>query len=138
MDVSLVLAIAVVIGLFLLLFAIRLWLKRGPLFSDEELRYVRERFADLDKRVYWDPKHAVLEGDKLLDLLLQRKGYRGSLGEKLKKAHKKFSNIQDLWDAHKIRNRVAHELKVRVEPRDAKRAVASYKGAYRQNNIVID
>ncbi len=112
------------------LFAYRAFRNRKPLFSDREPRDIRARFVDLEKRAHWDPRHSVLEGDKLLDLLLSKKGYKGPLGEKLKKAGKRFSNIQDLWDAHKVRNRIAHELDVKVEPRIASRCVAAYKKAY--------
>lgn len=111
-------------------FVYRAFRRRKPLFSDRELRDICARFVDLEKRAYWDPRHSVLEGDKLLDLLLSKKGYKGPLGEKLKKVGKRLSNIQDLWDAHKVRNRIAHELDVKVEPREAKRCVATYKKAY--------
>ena len=99
---------------------------------------IRDRFADLEKRVYWDPRFAVLEGDKLLDLLLRKRGYRGTLGEKLKKAGRDFPHIQDLWDAHKLRNQLAHELNVKIEPRDAKRSIMAYKKAFRVSGVVVD
>ncbi len=123
----------IAIVLFLVIFCVfiyRTFRHRKPLFSERELDDIRARFIDLEKRVYWDPRHSVLEGDKLLDLLLSKKGYRGPLGEKLKKIGKQLPNIQDLWDAHKVRNRIAHELDVKIEPREAKRCVAAYKKAY--------
>lgn len=111
---------------------------RKTLFTEAELKDIRARFFDLEKRVYWDPRHTILEGDKLLDLLLSRKGYRGTLGEKLKKVNRRLQNIQDLWDAHKVRNRIAHELGMRLEPREAKRHLASYRKAYRLCGVIVD
>lgn len=134
---SILLIVATLLGIVLIGFLYTFLSRRRSLFTPQELVALQDRFADLDKRVYWDPRHAVMEGDKLLDLLLRKKGYTGSLGEKLKKAHKHFSHVQELWDAHKIRNRIAHELDVRIEPRDAKRSIASYKKAYRQSGIDI-
>lgn len=116
-------------------FYVRRFFRRGPLFTEKELLDLRSRFRDLEKRVYWDPRHAVMEGDKLLDLLLQKRGYRGSMADKLKRAGRQFSNIQDLWYAHKMRNRIVHELDVKIEPKQAKRFLASYKKAFRLSGV---
>lgn len=136
MDPSIAI-IALVLGILLIAFVYRWIARRRPLFTQKEIAGLQDRFNDLEKRVYWDPRHAVMEGDKLLDLLLKKRGYKGTLGEKLKKAHKHFPHVQELWDAHKIRNRIAHELDVRVEPRDAKRSIASYKKAYHESGVSI-
>lgn len=139
MDMYLALSLGVCfVTVWVVFLMIRKVLRRRVLFSQREVATIRDRFADMEKRVYWDPRHAVLEGDKLLDLLLQKRGYKGSLGEKLKRAQGQLSNIQDLWDAHKLRNRIAHELDVKVEPRDAKRALAAYRKAYRISGVQID
>lgn len=130
--------IAVVVGLLVLAFLYRALRRRRQLFSEAELTTIRDRFKDLEKRAYWDPRHTILEGDKLLDLLLTKRGYAGTLGEKLKKADRQFACIQELWDAHKLRNRIAHELDVKIEPRDAKRAIVSYKKAYRSWGVDLE
>jgi hypothetical protein len=137
MNIGLSLVVGLVTIVIIFLIYRRIFRKR-VLFSVKEVATIRDRFADMEKRVYWDPRHAVLEGDKLLDLLLQRRGFRGSLGEKMKRAQGHLSNIQDLWDAHKLRNRIAHELDAKVEPRDAKRALAAYRKAYRLSGVQID
>ncbi len=129
--------LALVLGILIIGFLYRFFARRRTLFTPRELSDLQSRFDDLEKRVYWDPRHAVMEGDKLLDLLLRKRGYKGTLGDKLKKAHKHFPQVQELWDAHKIRNRIAHELDVRVEPREAKRAITAYKTAYRQSGVDI-
>lgn len=105
--------------------------RRRRHFSEYDLADIRERFADLERRVYWDPRHAILEGDKLLDLLLITMGYRGSLGDKLKKCGKVFPNVQDLWNAHRLRNQIAHEIDAAIHPQQAKKALQAYKSAFR-------
>lgn len=73
-----------------------------------------------------NPKEAVLDADKLLDYALVRKGFQGSLGEKLKKAKNRFSDINGIWIAHKLRNKIAHELS-NIDFREAKNALVSFK-----------
>ncbi len=53
---------------------------------------------------------AIIEADILLDETLADAGYPGqSLGEKLKGANpQSFTTVQDAWDAHKVRNDIAH------------------------------
>ncbi len=130
--------IAVFVGILFFAFLYRTLRRRRQIFSKSELMVIRGRFKDLEKRVYWDPRHAILEGDKLLDLLLHKKGYHGTLGEKLKKADRNLDGIQELWDAHKLRNRIAHELDVKIDPRDAKRALASYRKAYHSWGVDLE
>ncbi len=130
--------IAVFVGILFLAFLYRALRRRRQLFSQSELTVLNSRFKDLEKRVYWDPRHAILEGDKLLDLLLEKRGYTGTLGEKLKKADRQLECIQEVWSAHKLRNRIAHEFDVKIEPRDAKRALASYKKAYHSWGVDLE
>lgn len=57
-------------------------------------------------------KHAVMEADKLVDQVLKLKGYPGeTFADRLKFAekHLDWSLYQNIWEGHKIRNRIAHE-----------------------------
>ena len=58
-----------------------------------------------------DWKQAIIEADIILDDLLTKMGYRGeSIGEKLKRvATGDMKSLQDAWDAHQVRNRIAHD-----------------------------
>lgn len=133
-----VLFISLIIGVFLILIFCYVVFFRGKktLFTNKEVSDIRSRFADLQKRANWDPRFVVLEGDKLLQLLLRKRGYSGDLGTMLKSAGKLFDNTQALWDAHKLRNRVAHELDVKIEPLQAKHSLAAYRQAFR--NLGVD
>ncbi len=53
---------------------------------------------------------AIIEADILLEETLTNAGYVGqSLGDKLKSANpQSFKTVQDAWDAHKVRNDIAH------------------------------
>jgi hypothetical protein len=58
-----------------------------------------------------DWKLAIIEADVILDQLLKERGYVGtSLGERLKSiSPEQLSTINDAWEAHKVRNKIAHE-----------------------------
>jgi hypothetical protein len=58
-----------------------------------------------------DWKLAIIEADIILDDVLKQRGYVGnSLGERLKSISPgQLSTLNDAWEAHKIRNRIAHD-----------------------------
>ncbi len=74
-----------------------------------------------------DPVRKVLEADKVLDLALTELGYTGSVADKLKKAGPRFKNLQSVWDAHKLRNHLAHQTGAQVNTAEADRAVFALK-----------
>lgn len=53
---------------------------------------------------------AIIEADILLEETLTNAGYTGqSIGEKLKSVNtNSFTTVQDAWEAHKVRNEIAH------------------------------
>ena len=58
-----------------------------------------------------DWKQAIIEADVMLDGLLIKLGYQGdSLGERLQRVQKgDFKSLDQAWEAHKVRNRIAHD-----------------------------
>lgn len=79
-----------------------------------------------------DAHRRVLEGDKVLDKLLTALGYTGTLGEKLKKADKQLPDINAVWRAHKLRNRIAHETGITVSAREEAEAMAAFERVIRK------
>lgn len=57
-----------------------------------------------------DWKLAIIEADIILDELLKKAGYAGiSLGERLRSiSPNQLESLDDAWQAHKIRNQIAH------------------------------
>ena len=88
---------------------------------------VERRWGDLLRLS--DPHRRVLEADSLLDFAFTSMGFRGSMGDKLKKAGKYLKNEQDVWNAHKLRNRIAHESGIILSERDATRALDAFRKA---------
>ena len=58
-----------------------------------------------------DWRLAIIEADIILDTLLKERGYAGNaLGERLKSiSSSQLSSLNDAWEAHKVRNRIAHD-----------------------------
>jgi hypothetical protein len=78
-----------------------------------------------------DPVRRILAADAVLDLALMELGFSGSLGDKLKKAGPRIPTIQAVWDAHKLRNRLAHEHDASVTQAETDRAVRILENAIR-------
>ena len=58
-----------------------------------------------------DWKLAIIEADIVLDELLKERGFAGNtLGERLKSiSPNQMESLSDAWEAHKVRNRIAHD-----------------------------
>lgn len=101
---------------------------RGKKFAEVELNYIRAQWIRILDSFESHTKDAIMDADKLLDYALGKKGFAGNLGEKLKKAGSRFSDLNGVWDAHKLRNRIAHELND-LDRNHAKKALKHFKNA---------
>lgn len=73
---------------------------------------------------------SIINADKLLDKALTEMGVPGkTMGERLKKIPSKFTDINGVWRAHKLRNALAHEADFEVSWRQASNAIVIYKQA---------
>ena len=86
-----------------------------------------------------DWRLAVIEADAMLESLLDQLGFQGeTLGDKLKSAtQEKFKNLTLAWEAHAIRNRIAHEgTAFELSSHEAKRVIAIYEQIFRQYGFI--
>ncbi len=82
-----------------------------------------------------DWKQAILEADIMLDNLLTRLGYKGeSVGEKLKRVNPgDMKSLNDAWEAHKVRNQIAHEgSNFSLEHHVAKQVINRYRKTFEE------
>lgn len=105
-------------------------------YTFNKLEYQTDFLAienSLTKENHQSYNMAVVEGDKLLDKALMEMGLSGrTMGERLKKCGKeKFSQTNAVWNAHKLRNQIAHEPGFQLEYAQAKHALNIYKQALR-------
>lgn len=86
-----------------------------------------------------DWRLAIIEADVMLAQTLDEAGYVGaSIGDKLKTANpSSFTTVQDAWDAHKIRNEIAHAGSDFVlTKRIAQEAIAKYERVFREFGVL--
>jgi hypothetical protein len=73
---------------------------------------------------------SIIEADKLLDkALLDLKVKGKTLGERMVSAQNKFSNVDHVWRAHKLRNKMVHESGFKPKPVDIKDALLGFRTA---------
>ncbi len=74
----------------------------------------------------------VTEADKLLDKALCESGALGrTMGDRLKHSGPKFTQLNAVWHAHKLRNQIAHQHNFHLEYKQSLHALATYKQALR-------
>lgn len=84
-------------------------------------------------------KLAILEADNMLLEVLDQSGYPGeSLGEKLKAINpQSLASYNDAWEAHKIRNQVAHEgAAMDFSQRIAREAIAKFEHVFKELGVI--
>lgn len=124
--------IAVLIVAVLIFLAIVLTGKRGGYKFNVEA--YQTKFLSIENGLKKDEPAtyvtSIIEGDKLLDKALIEMGLPGkNMGDRLKRADGRFSDINAVWRAHKLRNSVAHELDLEVSYKQAAGALVIYKQA---------
>jgi len=86
-----------------------------------------------------DWKLAILETDSILESLVDDLGFKGdTFGEKLKSVDKeKFKNLSSAWEAHNVRNRIAHEgTEFEISKLEAKRITTIYEQIFRDYGYI--
>lgn len=117
------LALIVIAGLVLLVGLGQFTRRRSGLDS----KYYRDKWAKIEQvqkmgEAGWQV--AIIQADKLLDQALRERGFSGeTMGERLKSSHAG----DKVWAAHKIRNRIAHESDVRLNPIMVNQALRGFK-----------
>lgn len=82
-----------------------------------------------------DWRIAILEADIMLSDVLDKAGFKGdTIGNQLKTIEKgDMVSLQSAWEAHKIRNQVAHGgSDYQLSERDAKMAINLYKTVFEE------
>ena len=129
-DLVLIMFMSVVIIGIALLIIISLTKRSGKTLDQEKYR---SRWLAITQSAGSTPEtwqFAIMSADKLLDSALKDRGVVGTtLGERLKNAKPYLSNIDSVWRAHKLRNRIAHDDGVKVSQRQASEALKIFKKA---------
>jgi hypothetical protein len=81
---------------------------------------------------------AIIEADIMLGDLLEHLGLVGdSIGDKLKTVDKSnFRTIDLAWDAHKVRNQIAHDSSFMLTERETKRVIGLFEEVFKEFGII--
>jgi hypothetical protein len=72
----------------------------------------------------------VVDADKLLDRALCEMGISGkTMGDRLRASGSRFSQLNAVWYAHKLRNQIAHEHGYRLDYNQSRHALSTYRQA---------
>ena len=123
--------IAVLIVAVLVFVAILLTGKRGYRFNVEAYQ---TRFLAIENKLNVENPASfmttIIEADKLLDKAMIEMGLSGkTMGDRLKKSGSRFTNLNAVWRAHKLRNAIAHESDIEISYKQASNALSIYKEA---------
>ena len=86
-----------------------------------------------------DWRIAIMEADIMLNDMMTRMQYGGdTLGEKLKSVEKSdFTTIDDAWDAHKVRNEIAHKGNEYIlSKREVDRTIRLYQKVFEEFHFI--
>lgn len=145
--------ISVIISSLLILFINYLYKKLKYLGEVEEAKYYpKEVLEKSNINQSWERvlKHAgsenesdwrlaILEADIMLDDLLDKMSLPGdTIGDKLKSVEKSdFTTIDSAWEAHKIRNRIAHDgVSFQLNSHETRRVIDLYKQVFEEFRII--
>ena len=123
--------IAILIVAVLVFVAILLTGKHGYTFNRENYQ---TRFLAIENKLRQDNPASfaisVIDADKLVDKAMNEMGVPGkTMGDRLKKSGDKFTDLNAVWRAHKLRNAIAHEPDLEISYKQAFNALAIYKQA---------
>lgn len=85
-----------------------------------------------------DWRLAIIEADVMLDEFLRSKGYRGEVGEMLKSVPSgELQTIDNAWEAHKVRNRIAHSgSSFELNEREMKRVISLFESVFKEGKWI--
>ena len=129
-DVAMIIAIFAV----LIVFVVAKSFYNKSRSSGVDKKFIAERWKQIDDLVQhgkqMNYKLAVIEADKLLDHVLQELNFPGTkMSDRLKMASYKFPALKQVWWAHKVRNKVVHEVRYSLSAGETRKVISLFKKA---------
>jgi len=110
-----------------------------PVFVQTHASIKNERWEKVQRLILSananDHRQAIIEADIILDKMLEGMGYEGeSIGERLKKIEQSdFLTINKAWEAHRIRNKIAHAgSDFEMSKSEAERVIGLYQKVFEE------
>lgn len=103
---------------------------------NERWEHVQELLSS-DNENDW--RQAIIEADIMLETIVERMGYEGeTLSDRLKQVEESdFLTLNEAWEAHKVRNKIAHEgTSFSLSRREARRVIGLYENVFKEFQYV--
>lgn len=131
MDVKIIIFIVVILLLGIGLFALLTLKQKSNTLNKDKYRSL---WLEIENGLIPNQQQSfqmtVLSADKLLGQALEELGVRGNtMGERMKTFGNGFSNQNQIWQAHKIRNKIAHEPDVQLNFKQVQALLKCFKQA---------
>jgi len=94
--------VVLMLGILLLMFQKK---KKLPVASKKKFFVYLQKIENISST-----EQQIIEADKLYHQILKAYGYKWTFWEILKQKPKVISDIQAIWELHKLRNKLVHEL----------------------------
>jgi len=145
LKILFIIVVLILLGFIIFVLAKTSWLKRIWIWDLVEffsfrpygVRKVVKDWAKITGRLETglesEYKLAVIEADSMLNDILKRMGFGGeTLGERLEKlTAATLPNLEQIWEAHKIRNNIVHDPDYRLTLDEARKVLGIYEQALR-------
>lgn len=110
--------------------------------TESDIPKTRLRWNRIQEQAYSENEQqwrlAVLEADIMLNELLDHLGYRGeTMADKMRSVDRgKFDSIDMAWEAHRFRNRIAHEANPSLTGAEVRRVIGLYEKILREFDFI--
>ena len=79
---------------------------------------------------------SIIQADKLLDQALKCLEFKGeTMGERLVSGKNRLKHRDELWSAHKLRNKIVHETGFEPTEKQVKLALKSYHATFKDLGV---
>jgi hypothetical protein len=127
MTTLIIVAVTVLVVALLMVGGWLLWRRRPKMLNVQQFQTQWQELQKMlrDKARWTD---AIVDADKLLDQALRKKHYRGrSMGERLVKAQRMFSDNDGVWFGHKLRNKIDADPTTKLKEAEVKQALVGIR-----------
>ncbi len=134
-------AILLGVGVALLLAAGIRFLRHSTRSSSSDRQEVSRRWQRIEQLATSTDesslRHAVIEADSVFDFAMRIQFFFGKdFGERLKTAQARYPKLRAIWQAHRLRNELVHELGTSLRRGQAARAVRIYREGLKELGLL--
>lgn len=145
---SAVISVVLFIGIVFLFIRLNIVHEKTEKFTDffrmpnisrrKSIRAWQQILRRLSKNNEAQNKMAIIEADKIFSEILKQMGYRGeTVADQLKMlTSTQLSNIEDVWQAHKVRNKIVHEPDFKLNNFEAQAVIDIYHQTFKELGLI--